>query len=69
MDKQILDMINGAIVYASISTGVEYVKDECNEHRICTNCKFLNKEDHLCMFTGTPDCWDIETIENTVKGE
>lgn len=69
MDKEILDIINGAIVYASISTAIEYIKDECVYHSDCIGCKFFDRKTSSCMFKGVPNYWDIETIENSVKGE
>lgn len=69
MDKIMLDMINGAIVYASILSACEYVKDECDEHPSCINCKFLNVKDGFCVFKGLPSCWNLNDIEKALKGE
>ncbi len=69
MDKEILDMINGAIVYASISTACEYIKEECVYNPDCSSCKFYDRKSISCMFKCNPNYWNLETIEKAVKGE
>ena len=69
MDKIMLDMINGAIVYASISTAVEFIKDECVYNSDCISCKFYDRKNSSCMFKFNPNYWDLETIEQAVIGD
>lgn len=57
------------IAYNSISNAIEYIQNECHEHPVCINCKFLSDKDNRCMFDKPPCRWNSKTIKNSVKGE